>query len=81
MAKITLDIEDKNLDTILTILQSIKSELITAINVDEKVLSKKPFKYIPKNVIKRRINSETAPIKGTVSLKDDYKKSLQSKLS
>jgi hypothetical protein len=75
MAKITLDIEDKNLNTVLTILQSIKNELITTIKVDEAVQSKKPFKYVPKNGIKKRVSmDENSSIKGVLSLKDDYKK-------
>ncbi len=81
MAKITLEIEDKNLDTVLTILKSIKSDLISTIDVDKKALSKKPFKYVPKNVVKRKVSSSNAPINATISLKDDYKKSIQSKLS
>ncbi|WP_419768422.1 hypothetical protein [Arcobacter sp.] len=80
MAKITLEIEDKNLDTVLTILQSIKSELITTINVNENKLSKKPFKYVPKHPIKRKIISSDVPINSTISLKDDYKKNLQNKI-
>lgn len=76
MSKITLEVEDKNLDTVLTILKSIKSELITNIVVDETVLAKKPYKYVPKNGIKQKLPNENTPITGAISLKNDYIKNL-----
>ncbi|WP_428023575.1 hypothetical protein [Arcobacter sp.] len=81
MPKVMLEIEEENLDTVLTILKSIKSELISNISVDESTLSKKPFKYIPKNGIKKRVSNVQKPIKGAISLKNDYKANIQSKLS
>lgn len=76
MSTITLDIEDKNLDTVLTILNSIKPELITTIKVDEIIQTKKPFKYVPKNGIKKRVPTKEVPIAGAISLKNDYNKNL-----
>lgn len=72
MSKITLEIEDKNLETVLTILKSIKPELISSISVDDATLPKQAFKYVPKNGIKKRVSKEV-PIKGATSLKNDFK--------
>lgn len=73
MNKITLEIEDKNLETVLTILKSIKTELISTINVDNTTSVKKAFKYVPKNAIKKRVSNENEPIKGVTSLRNDFK--------
>ena len=80
MSKITLEIEDKNLETILTILKSIKPELISIINVDDTTLAKKAFKYVPKKVIKKSASKTEEPIKGATSLKNDFKANIQKKL-
>jgi len=77
MGTITLDIDDKNLDTVLTILKSIKPELIRTIKIDESLLPKKAFKYVPKNGIKKRVSKETEPVLGAISLKDDYIKNIK----
>jgi len=73
MSKITLEIEDKDLETILTILRSIKSELISTISVDDTTLPKQAFKYVPKNAVKKRVSKVEEPIKGAISLKNDFK--------
>jgi len=73
MSKITLDVEDKNLETVLTILKSIKPELISTISVDDATLAKQAFKYVPKNGIKKRVSKVEEPIKGATSLKNDFK--------
>ncbi|PLY09259.1 MAG: hypothetical protein C0626_09680 [Arcobacter sp.] len=73
MSKITLEIEDKDLETILTILRSIKSELISTISVDDTTLPKQAFKYVPKNAVKQRVSKVEEPIKGAISLKNDFK--------
>ncbi|WP_419764215.1 MAG: hypothetical protein ACNI28_10580 [Arcobacter sp.] len=76
MSKITLEIEDKNLETVLTILKSIKPELISEISVDDKTLGKKAFKYVPKKQIKKRSSIQEDPIKGAISLKNDFKSNI-----
>ena len=81
MPKVMLEIDEENLDTVLTILKSIKSELISNISVDESTLSKKQFKYVPKNGIKKRVSNVQEPIKGAIRLKTDYEANIQSKLS
>lgn len=80
MSKITIEIEDKNLETVLTILKSIKSELISTISVDDTALPKQAFKYVPKNGIKKRAASPQESIKGATSLKNDFKANIQKKL-
>jgi hypothetical protein len=73
MNKITLEVEDKNLETVLTILKSIKPELISTINVDDTTLAKQPFRYVPKNAVKKKVSKIKEPIKGAISLKNDFK--------
>jgi len=76
MNKVTLEIEDKNLQTVLTILKSIKPELISTIKVDDTPLTKKAFKYMPKKGIKKRVSTQEEPIKGAISLKNDFKSNI-----
>ena len=47
MAKITLEVENKNVDTLLTILQNLKEGLIEDITVDKKSIYNKPKRSEP----------------------------------
>ena len=47
MAKITLEVHNKNIDTVLTILQNLKEDLIDEIVVDKKRSYNKPKRIEP----------------------------------
>ncbi len=47
MAKITLEVQNKNIDTVLTILQNLKEDLIEEIVVDKKRSYNKPKRIEP----------------------------------
>ena len=65
MAKITLDIDNKNLPTILNILQNLKSGLIKNIDVEKQVNNKPVSSSLSNNENKRYLS------------KDSYKQKLQ----
>ncbi|WP_072681116.1 hypothetical protein [Arcobacter sp. LA11] len=71
MAKITIDVNDKNLPTVLNILENLKSELITNLSVDTKNKVKKDIKpvsssmgnqsnkrYLSKDAYKQKLNQK-----------------------
>ena len=62
MAKITLEIEDKNIDTVMTILNSLKTGLIKNIssdsNKEQKPLPSSSSKYLSKDAYKLKLNKK-----------------------
>lgn len=68
MAKITLDVDDKNLKTVLNILENLKTGLIKSIDTKKKQAPAKPVssslsnngnkKYLSKNAYKEKLNQK-----------------------
>jgi len=62
MAKITLEIDDKNMDTVLTILNNLKTGLIKNISSDkskeQKPLPSSTSKYLSKTAYKEKLNKK-----------------------
>ena len=75
MSKITLEVSDSNVETVLTILNNLKSGLIVAVHVDEKK-SKPKAMYIPKT---KKVIKENEPVTGKYMSPSAFKKKLQEK--
>lgn len=62
MGKIILDVNDKNIDIVITILDNLKNGLIDKIEYDTSTTSKKPMpkaggKYLSTSAYKQRLKS------------------------
>ncbi len=81
MNEIKLSVEDKNLETVLTVLQSLKTGLISEIDTGTKVGKvKRTTQYQPKtNTIVREENSGTADTSGKYINASAYKERLKNK--
>ena len=80
MNEIKLSVEDKNLETVLTILQNLKSDLISEIATNSKVSKTRTTQYQPKiNRIIREEESGTADTSGKYANPAAYKQRLRSK--
>lgn len=63
MAKVILDVDDKNLDTVLTILKNLKSGLVKNMTTDSAVVSSSvkktsPNKYMSKSNYKQKLQQQ-----------------------
>ncbi len=80
MNKITLEVEDKNLETLLTIVNSLKDDLVVNIKVEANNRSKKHSKYVPKlNKVTKEEESVENDKSGKYISQSDYKKRLKGK--
>lgn len=75
MSKITIEVEKKNVDTVLSILNNLKDGLILNIEVDKNALKSKSL-YQPKL---KTMTSEDAPSGGKYMSVATYKKRLKEK--
>jgi len=75
MPKITLDVTDKNLETIMTILENLKSGLISSIHVDHKKVQTRTMYHPPYN----KVIKENTPVSGKYISPATFKKRLQEK--
>lgn len=75
MSKITLDVTEKNVETVMTILENLKSGLISDISVDNKKVKPKTVYTPPKN----KVIKENSPVAGKYISPAAYKKRLQGK--
>ena len=81
MNEIKLSVEDKNLEIVMTILQNLKTGLVSNIETDAKVSkTKRHTQYQPKtNTIIREENSGTADTSGKYINPAAYKQRLKKK--
>ncbi len=81
MNEIKLSVEDKNLETVLTILQNLKTGLITELQCNAESLSpKRVTQYQPKvNTIIKEENSGTSDKSGKYASVSAYKQRLKKK--
>lgn len=80
MNKITLSVDNSNIETVLTILQNLKTGLINDIETNANVTKNRQTKYQPKtNTIIREENSGTNDSSGKYSSASAYKQRLRSK--
>ena len=80
MSEIKLSVDDKNLDTILTIINNLKAELISDIQINGKSTTAKTTKYQPKtNTIIKEENSGTNDTSGKYINPAAYKQRLKNR--
>lgn len=80
MNKITLSVDNANLETVMTILQNLKTGLISNIETDANVRKTRTTRYQPKtNTIIREENSGTNDSSGKYSNAAAYKQRLKSR--
>ncbi|MBC8238265.1 MAG: hypothetical protein H8E76_08540 [Helicobacteraceae bacterium] len=79
MNEIKLSVKNENLETVLTILNSLKTGLLNEIQLDDRALKiKNKTQYQPKtNTIIREENSATADTSGKYMNPASYKKKLK----
>ncbi len=80
MAKITLEVDSKNIDTVLIILNNLKNGLINNISTDKKNISAsvQTKKHIKNQVLEDEFIQKT-PATGKYLSKSAYKERLQNK--
>ena len=80
MNEIKLSVNDENLETLLTILNNLKTELISDIQINGKLSSARTTRYQPKtNTIIREENSGTNDSSGKYINPIAYKQRLKNK--
>ena len=78
MSKIVLDVEDKNLDTVLLILHNLKQGLVTNINTDKKSINTTiQAKKALKNKVLDHEFMDESPSSGKYLSKSAYKNKLR----
>lgn len=75
MPKITLEVTDKNLETVMHILDNLKSGLIASVSVDKKKTQAKTMYSPPHN----KVIKENTPVSGKYISPATFKKRLQEK--
>ena len=78
MSKITLDVNSKNIDTVLMILSNLKSGLISNITTDKRnnTISKQEEKSVKQEILKDEFMKKPTST-GKYLSKDEYKHRLQ----
>lgn len=80
MNEIKLSVEDKNLETVLAILENLKDGLISDISTNGKIAMSRPTRYQPKtNTIIKEENSGTNDSTGKYLNANAYRKRLNNK--
>ena len=59
MSKVTIDVKNDNLETVLTILENLKDGLVENIQVDKSISKKKPTYQPPKNKVIKEGEAQT----------------------
>jgi len=80
MTKITLSVDDKNLEVVMTLLENLKEGLINDISTNGKKVKNHPTQYQPKtNTIIREENSGTNDSSGKYASASAYRQRLKDK--
>ena len=80
MNKITLSVDDKNLEVVMTLLKNLKDGLISDISTNGVKVKSRPTQYQPKaNTIIREENSGTNDTSGKYANASAYRERLKNK--